>query len=161
LIVSLIVAMDEQGGIGLQGRVPWHLATDLKHFKALTMGHHLVVGRKTFVSIGRPLPGRHMIVVTRNPDFQAESCLVAHSLEAALDLARGRGESEAFIGGGAEIYAQALPLADQIYLTQVHTVVQADTFFPDFDRSAWGRQMLFAQQADEKNGFDFEGWLLK
>ena len=127
MIVSLIAALDEAGGIGKDGGLPWRLSADLRRFKALTMGHHLIVGRKTYVSIGRPLPGRTLIVLTRDPTFAAPGCLLAASLEQALALAGRRGESEAFIGGGGEIFAQAMPLAGRLYLTHVHTLAACDT----------------------------------
>ncbi|HWQ31842.1 MAG TPA: dihydrofolate reductase [Blastocatellia bacterium] len=153
MIVSLIVAMDERRGIGFEGRLPWRLSADLKRFKALTMGHHLIAGRKTYESIGRPLPGRTMIIVTRDPDYQAEGCLIAHSVDEALALARARGETEAFIIGGAEIYAQTLERADRLYLTQVHAITDADVFFPAFDESAWREQEVSPHEAGEKNQY--------
>src|SRR5262249_25770754 len=100
--------MDERGGIGKDNRLPWRLSADLQRFKRLTMGHHLVVGRKTFQSIGRALPGRRMIVVTRNPSFSADGCSIVTSVEEALELARGAGENETFVAGGAEVYRSAL-----------------------------------------------------
>ena len=109
MIRSIIVAMDERGGIGLNNRVPWHIPADLRRFKALTMGHHLIVGRKTYESIGRVLPGRTMIIVSRSKDYRAEGCWVVSSLQGALRLAEEGGETEVFIGGGGMIYAQALP----------------------------------------------------
>src|ERR1041384_6972267 len=109
--------MDERRGIGKQGRLPWRLSADLKRFRELTMGHHIVVGRKTFESIGRPLPGRQMIVVPRGRGLRAEGCLICHSPEEAIRLAAARGESEVFVCGGAEIYAQSLARADRLYLT--------------------------------------------
>ncbi len=130
MIVSLIVAMEQSGGIGKQGQIPWRLPDDLKLFKQITMGHHLVVGRVTYESIGRALPGRHMLVVTRQPDYPAPGCVVVHSLEEALAVARHAGEEEVFIGGGAQIYQQALPLALRLYLTRVHAKVASDAFFP-------------------------------
>lgn len=153
MIVSLIVAMDERRGIGFEGRLPWRLSADLKRFKALTMGHHLIAGRKTYESIGKPLPGRTMIVITRDPDYQAEGCLIAHSVDEALALARARGETEAFIIGGAEIYAQTLERADRLYLTQVHAITDADVFFPAFDESAWREQEVSSHEAGEKNQY--------
>ena len=137
MIISLIVAMDQQGGIGYQNRIPWHIPADLKRFKALTMEHHLIIGRKTYESIGRALPGRTMIVITRSKNYHAEGCLVVSSLSQALRLAEERGETEAFIGGGGTIYAQALPYADRIYLTRVHIQVEADVFFPAWDENDW------------------------
>ena len=137
MIISLIVAMDENRGIGLKGGLPWHLSTDLKRFKSLTMGHHVLMGRKTYESIGRPLPGRQMLVVTRNPDYRAEGCQVIRSIEEGLDVARYQGESELFIIGGREIFEQALPYAMRIYLTQVLAVVDVDTFFPEINLDDW------------------------
>jgi dihydrofolate reductase len=137
LIISLIVAMDQQRGIGRLGGLPWHLSTDLKRFKALTMGHHLILGRKTHESIGRPLPGRVCIVLSRAPDYRPDGCQVARSLEQALEMARQAGESEAFVIGGGQIFAQALDVAERIYLTRVHAVTDCDTFFPAFDEGRW------------------------
>ncbi len=149
----MIVAMDANRGIGVGNRLPWRLPADLKRFRELTMGHHLVVGRKTFESIGKPLPGRRMIIVTRDRDYRTEGCLVARSISEALDLAKERGESEVFIGGGAEIYAQTLGLADRIYLTSVDVEVEADAFFPEWDESEWIEQEHELHPADEKNQY--------
>lgn len=135
--IYLIVALDERDGIGHHGRLPWRLATDLRRFKSLTLGHHLVMGRKTWEAIGRPLPGRVMIVVTRKRDYQAPGCYVVHSLQAALDFALSQGEQELFIIGGGELFRLALPIADRIYLTRVHTLVPADVFFPTLDFDEW------------------------
>jgi len=129
--------MDQERGIGKNNRLPWHLPDDLKRFKALTMGHHLIMGRKTFESISRPLPGRTTIVVTRNPEYKAEGCLVAHSIQDALALAEHRGESEVFIAGGGEIFSQAVEYADQIYLTLIHTVTDSPIEFPEFSPDEW------------------------
>lgn len=158
MLISLIVAMDEDRGIGKDGRVPWRLSADLRRFKALTMGHHLIVGRKTWESIGRPLPGRKMVIVTRSLAYQPENCpeiAVVHSLGAALELARQSGEDEAFIGGGGEIYSQALPLADRIYLTTVHTRAGCDVFFPAFDPAGWVEVERLEQGANEGNEFTY------
>ena len=151
MIVSLIFAMDERRGIGIDGHLGWHLSADLKRFKSITMGHHLIMGRKTYDSIGRPLPGRTMIVVTRDREFQAEGCLMAHSLEEALEMARQAGESEAFIIGGGEIFAQALGLAERMYLTQVHAVTEADVFFPAFEEEEWVELQSEEHEADARN----------
>src|SRR6266508_3978896 len=122
--------MDRKRGIGVDNKLPWRLSADLKRFRELTMGHHVIVGRKTFESIGKPLPGRQMIVVTHNSEFKAEGCIIAASVQAALTVAQERGETEVFVIGGAEIYSQTLEIADRLYLTQVHAHVTADTFFP-------------------------------
>jgi dihydrofolate reductase len=147
--------MDEKGGIGIENRLPWHLSSDLKRFKQLTLGHHLIMGRKTYETIGKPLPGRIMIVISHDPQYQAPGCQVAQSLEAALELARKDGETEAFIAGGGEIFTQALPLADRIYLTQVHAVVDADVFFPPLSQDNWEEVESIKQQADEKNDYPY------
>jgi dihydrofolate reductase len=160
VIVSIIAAMDRKRGIGVGNKLPWRLSADLKRFRELTMGHHIIVGRKTFESIGRPLPGRRMIVVTRDRNYKAESCEVAHSVEDATRLARERGESEAFICGGAEIYAQSIEIADRMYLTFVDAEVAADTFFPEFDEQKWDELESVYQPADEKNQFPFTFKLL-
>ncbi|MBL8188049.1 MAG: dihydrofolate reductase [Acidobacteria bacterium] len=160
VIVSIIAAMDNRLGIGIENRLPWRLSADLKRFRELTMGHHIIVGRKTFESIGKPLPGRHMIVVTRDNEFQANGCDVCYSLAEALKLARSRGEHEVFIGGGAQIYEQALALADRMYLTLVDAQIVADTFFPAFDSQDWSERERIAHPADEKNQFPFTFSLL-
>jgi dihydrofolate reductase len=107
----------------------------LKHFKALTMGHHIIMGRKTFDSIGRPLPGRTTVVVSRNAQLEIPGCVVVYSLEAAVTACSG--DDEIFVVGGAELYAQALPLADKLYLTEIQQEVEGDAYFPEFDRRAW------------------------
>ncbi|HMV49084.1 MAG TPA: dihydrofolate reductase [Blastocatellia bacterium] len=155
MIISLLAALDRRRGIGINNQLPWRLSADLKNFRALTLGHHLVVGRKTYESIGKPLPGRQMIVVTRDRDFQVEDCFIRHSIEEAISLARQRGENEVFVCGGAEIYAQTIGLADRLYLTLVDAEVEADTFFPEFDEKDWCEQELVFHPADEKNQFPF------
>jgi dihydrofolate reductase len=135
--ISLIAALDMFGGIGVRGQLPWHLGEDLKRFKSITMGHHLVMGRKTWESIGKPLKGRTLLVITRQPGFMASGCEVVHSLEAAIDIAERRREDELFVIGGGELYRQALPLANRMYLTRVHTGVPADVFFPEYDPAQW------------------------
>jgi len=136
-MISLIVAMAENRGIGFENRLPWRLSADMKRFKSLTMGHHLIVGRKTYESIGRPLPGRRIIVLTRNPEAQFKDVDMAASLEEALGLARSRGDDEIFIGGGAHVFRDAMPIADRIYLTLVHASPEADVFFPEVDLGEW------------------------
>lgn len=155
MIVSLIVAMDRRGGIGRDNQLPWRLSADLKRFRELTLGHHLLVGRKTYESIGRPLPGRQMIVVTRDAGFAAAGCAVVHSLEAGIALARSRDENELFIGGGAQIYAEAMKWANRIYLTAVAAEVVADVFFPTIDWTQWTEAESARHEADEKNDYTF------
>jgi len=153
MIISLLVAMDERGGIGKDNRLPGHLSADLKRFKALTMGHHILMGRKTYESIRRLLPGRVMVIITRSQTYTAEGCVIAHSLQDALEIARQAGETEAFVIGGGQIFAQALSLADRIYLTQVHTVTEADVFFPEFDPRDWIVQDRMEHPADQQNQY--------
>ena len=133
--VSLIVAMAKNRVIGINNTLPWHLPADLKHFRTLTMGHHIVMGRKTFDSIGKPLPGRTSVVVTRNRDLQIGGCTVVHSLEQAI--AACAGDDEIFVVGGAEFYAQALVIADKLYLTEIHKDVTGDAHFPAIDYDEW------------------------
>ncbi|TAK14337.1 MAG: dihydrofolate reductase [Anaerolineae bacterium] len=155
MIVSVIVAVEEGGGIGYRGGIPWKLKDDLKLFKETTMGHHLVVGRKTWESIGRALPGRKMLVVTRQSEYHAEGAEVVGSLSEALTLAQSRGETEVFIGGGAELYAEALPIADRLYYTRVLARVLCDTLFP------WQGEMTLHEverrefPANERNEYPF------
>jgi dihydrofolate reductase len=137
LIVSLIVAIDEKGGIGKDKHIPWHLPSDLRRFRKITMGHHLIVGRKTYETIGKPLPGRMMIIVTHQKNYIATGCLIVNSLDSALQLAAQRQETEVFIIGGGEIFEQAINLADKIYLTTVSANIDADVFFPKLDDLQW------------------------
>ena len=160
MIVSLLVAMDERRGIGRHGRLPWRLSSDLKRFRQLTMGHHLVVGRKTFESIGKPLAGRQMIIVTRDPDYHVAGCFTVHSIGEAIEMARQRGETELFICGGAEIYAATIDLAERLYLTRVHADCDADTFFPEFNADDWLETASASHPADEKNEHPFTFSLL-
>jgi len=134
-IVSLVVAMAGNRAIGMQGRLPWHIPEDLRRFKALTLGHAIVMGRKTYESIGRLLPGRRSVIVTRQADFQVEGALVVHSLDEAI--ARCAGSEEVFVIGGGELYREALPRAQRIYLTRVHLAPAADTFFPELQAGQW------------------------
>lgn len=155
MIISILVAMDERGGIGLGNRLPWHLSADLKRFKELTMGHSIVMGRRTYQSIGRNLPGRVMLVLTHDPGSMPSNVLTAASLPAALDMIKNLGEDEVFIIGGSQVFAQALPLADRIYLTRVHAQVEADVYFPVLDESAWRQSSLASYPPDEKNDHPF------
>lgn len=151
MLISLIAALDRRRGIGKDNQLPWRLPADLKRFRELTTGHHIITGRKTYESIGKPLPGRTTIIITRNRDYKAEGCFIVHSLNEALELARSRGEQEVFVIGGAEIYAQALPLADRLYLTLVDAGVEADAFFPAFEENEWLLAEESCHAPDEKN----------
>lgn len=162
MLISIIVAMDEKGGIGIGDRLPWHLPDDLKYFKNTTMGHHLIMGRRTFESLAQPLPGRVNIVLTRDPAYTAVGdVLVAHSLGEALAQAQRRGEREAFIGGGAAIYRQSLPLAHRLYVTLVHAQTEADVFFPQINPNNWIEQRSSHHPADRNHPFPFTTKLLR
>lgn len=132
--ISLIAAMAANRAIGIDGRLPWRLPADLKRFKALTMGHALIMGRKTHEAIGRPLPGRRTLVVTRQTDYAPPGVEVARSVDEALELA---GDGEVFVGGGEEIFRQTLERAGRIYLTRIEKDFPGDTFFPEIDESIW------------------------
>ncbi len=133
--IAVIAAMAKNRVIGIENRLPWHLPEDLRHFKALTMGHHIVMGRKTFESIGRPLPGRTTVIVTRDPAYRSAGCLVAHSVREAIDACGD--DTEVFFVGGAELYRQALPLAARLYLTEIQAEYEGDASFPAFERAEW------------------------
>ena len=133
--LSIIVAVSENNAIGKDNNLLWHISEDLKHFKEITSGHSVLMGRKTFESLGKKLPNRRNIVITRNPDYTAEGCEMASSLEDAVRLCAG--EEEVFVIGGGEIYRQAMDMASKLYLTVVHKVYEADTFFPVIDSSCW------------------------
>ena len=144
MLISFIVALDQNRGIGHRGQVPWRLSSDLRRFKALTWGHHIIMGRKTHQSIGRALPGRVNLVISRNENYHPEDCILVASLDQALEYARQAGETEAFIIGGAEIFTQAIPLAQRLYLTKVDAILPADVFFPSIKKSEW--KIIFREE---------------
>lgn len=133
--ISIIVAMAKNRTIGVNNTLPWRCPEDLKHFKALTMGNHMIMGRKTYDSIGKPLPGRVTVVVTRDRNLKLEGCLIAHSLSDAIAVCAK--DSQIFIVGGAEIYAQSLEFANTLYITEIQQEVSGDAHFPEFDTSQW------------------------
>ena len=151
--IFLIAAVARNGVIGAHGKLPWHLPEDLQHFKKLTLGHPVVMGRRTWASLGKPLPGRENIVITRQPGFAAPGASIAASLEAAIALCAGEGL--AFVIGGAEIYAAALPLADGLVLTEIDGDYEGDTRFPDWDRKAWRVSQKETHTSKEGVRFDF------
>lgn len=149
--LSIIVAASEDGVIGTGNTLPWRLSGDLQRVKAITMGHHLIMGRKTYESIGRPLPGRTTVIISRNKDLQVPGCLVVPSLDKAIEAAQA--DTEAFIFGGGEIFRAALPVTDRVYFTRVHCKVQGDTHFPALDPDQWTVVQEEHYPADEKNEF--------
>ena len=153
--LSIIVAVADNGIIGSGDGLPWRLSADLKRFKSLTMGHHLLMGRKTFDSIGTALPGRQTVVISRGQPTLPAGVLLANSLEEAVELARSNGDEEAFVAGGAQIYAQALPVADRIFLTRVHARPEGDTLFPTWEESQWREVSREDHGADYRNEYDY------
>lgn len=156
--INVIAAMARNRVIGINNTLPWRLAADLQHFKALTMGHHIVMGRKTYESIGKPLPGRTTVIVTRDANYRAEgclggSCLVATSIDAAI-AACGE-DPEIFFVGGAELYAQILPRADRLYLTEIQAEFDGDAHFPEFECSAWQEAERRINTSPEGLGYHF------
>jgi dihydrofolate reductase len=135
-MLSIIVAVDENNAIGKDNKLLWHLAEDLKHFKSVTNGHPVIMGRKTFESIGKALPGRSNIIISRNPQFAVAGCIVAASLENAIDIASAIDDNQ-FVIGGASVYEEAMRFADTIYLTVVHHKYEADAFFPAISKNEW------------------------
>ncbi|HUP49063.1 MAG TPA: dihydrofolate reductase [Thermoanaerobaculia bacterium] len=156
MTVSIIAILSANDVIGLDNRLPWHMPADLKRFKSLTMGHHVIMGRKTFQSMGKPLPGRITAVVTRDAGFSPEGVAVARSVEEAISKAEAAGDEEIFIAGGAEIFAQTLHRADRMYLTRIHSEFEGDTFFPEFDDVAeWKLVDAEHLESDEKNAWPY------
>jgi dihydrofolate reductase len=155
--VAVIAAMARNRVIGIKNTLPWHLPEDLKHFKALTMGHHIIMGRKTYDSIGRPLPGRTTVIVTRDANYRMADCLVAHSPEEAIALCGD--DPEIFFVGGAELYRQALPLADRLYITEIQAEYAGDAEFPEIDRRLWREASRERQVSQAGLDYDFVTYL--
>lgn len=157
--VSLVVAMSPERVIGRDHDLPWHLPNDLRHFKALTLGKPVIMGRKTYESIGRPLPQRRNVVLSRDPAFAAPGCRVFTDLDDALE--RLAGEPEVMVIGGAAVYALALPRADTIYLTEVHATVAGDTLFPALDPTCWREVSRERHGADERHPYAYSFVILE
>jgi dihydrofolate reductase len=151
--LSLIVAMAKNRVIGADNRIPWHLPNELKLFKSLTMGHHIVMGRRTYESIGRLLPGRTSVIVTRQPEYDVPGAIVVHSLKEALSAAAG--DSETFVIGGAELFRETLPIADRIYLTVVDAEPEGDTLMPAFDARDWQESDSRSFMPDQKHAYGY------
>ncbi len=150
--ISIIAAVSDNGVIGAEGRLPWHLPADLKHFKEVTTNHHIIMGRKTYESIGKALPNRTNIVLTRNEKFKVdEGVLLLNSLDDAINLAKSSGQTECFIIGGESLYTQALPITDRIYMTTVHTEAKGNAHFPTFNVNDWKISEKVDYKSDSKN----------
>lgn len=152
-MITIIAAVANNNALGKDNQLIWHLPADLKRFKTVTSGHHIIMGRKTFESLGKPLPNRTTIIITRNKNYFQEGCIVVNSIEAALKAAES--DSNPYILGGAEIYKQAINLADKLDLTLVHHSFDADAFFPEIDFSVWKESLREDFKADQKNIYDY------
>lgn len=152
-MLTIIAAVAKNNALGKNNDLIWHLPADLKRFKEITLGHHIIMGRKTFESLGKPLPNRTTIIITRNPDYVVPGCIVVNELEEAIEAATE--DENPFILGGAEIYRQAMPFADILDLTLVHETFDADVFFPVIDMSKWAEISRQDFKADEKNKYDY------
>ena len=153
MIISIIAAMANQRVIGINNSLPWHLPADMKWFRNCTMGKPIIMGRATFESIGKPLPGRKNIIVTRNQAYHVDGASVVHSLAQAIEVVRD--EEEAMVIGGANIYSQAFDFADRLYLTEIHSDFEGDSWFPEFDSEAWLTLSREDHQADDQNHYDY------
>jgi dihydrofolate reductase len=157
MIISLIFAADSNHLIGVKNKLPWYLPADLKYFKKITIGNPVIMGRKTYESMGKPLPERRNIIITRNKKFNAEGCEVVGSINEAIDLCKATeaDNPEIFIIGGAEVFKTALPLCCKIYLTHIHHKFEGDTHLPAIDFKKWRLLSLQPHKADEQNKFDY------
>jgi dihydrofolate reductase len=155
MIVSFVVAADENNLIGKDNQLPWHLPADLKFFKNLTTGHCIIMGRKTFESLGRLLPNRTHVVITRQSDYKHEGVIAVNTIEDAIQSCTAKGEEEVFIIGGAEIFKQAMGKADRLYLTRIHHKFEGDTWLPEFKEEEWQLVKKENFGPDEKNAFSY------
>jgi dihydrofolate reductase len=154
-MISFLVAMDRNKVIGRNNELPWHLPEDLKYFKRMTMGHPIAMGRKTHESIGRILPGRENIIITRNTDYKCEGCKVFSSIEDFVRYCNDM-EGEIFVIGGAEIFRETFDYADRLYITCIHEEFEGDTFFPEFDNSHWNLISIEKGIKNQKNPYDYD-----
>jgi dihydrofolate reductase len=163
MTISLIVAAAENNAIGKNNQLLWHLPNDLKFFKNTTWGMPVIMGRKTFEAVNKPLPGRFNIVITRQADWKADGVITAIDLQDALNKAAATNCNEIFVIGGGEIYKQSMEMADKIYMTRVHAALEGDTFFPAIDETQWKIDSLQEFPADEKHAFaySFQAWIRK
>lgn len=159
-MISLIWAMDENRVIGRNNKLPWHLPEDLKFFKRVTMGHPIAMGRKTYESIGKPLPGRENIIITRDSHYKKEGCTVLHSIDELREYADEK-DTEVFVIGGAEIFKDILPFADRLYLTKIYHAFEGDTYFPIFDTGQWELESREPGTRNDKNPYDYEYLIYK
>ena len=159
MIISLIAALSKNRVIGKNNDLPWHLPDDMKYFMQTTKGHHVIMGRKNYDSIPekfRPLPHRTNIVVTHQKDFKAAGCIIVHSVEEGIVLAKKNNEQEAFIIGGAEIYKIGIPFSQRLYLTEIDAIIEGDTFFPEFEKMVWKETSRVHHEADDRHAHAFD-----
>ena len=152
-MITLIAAIGDNNELGKNNDLIWHLPADLKRFKQVTTGHHIIMGRKTYESIGKPLPNRTTIIITRNKDYKVEGCIITDSLEHAIEIAKN--DDNAFVIGGAKIYNKAINLVDELDICEVHRSFDADVFFPKIDKNIWEEIKREAYKSDEKNIYDY------
>lgn len=152
-MITIIAAIGVNNELGKDNDLIWHLPADLKRFKKITTGHHIIMGRKTYESIGKPLPNRTTVIITRNKNYQAEGCLVTQSLESAIEIAKN--DDNAFVIGGAKIYKKAIELVDELDICEVHRTFDADVFFPTIDKNIWEETKREEFKSDEKNIYDY------
>ena len=155
MLISAIVATAKNNVIGKDNEIPWYLPADFAYFKRMTLNHHIIMGRNCYESIGRPLPKRTNIIVTRNPFYIASGCIMVHSIAEGLQIAKQNDETEAFIIGGGEIYKQTMHLLDKIYVTEVDLDTEGDVFFPELKQNDWKLVSEEKHSKDEKNEWDF------
>jgi len=156
MLISIIVAIAENNVIGKDNQLLWYLPNDLKYFKQRTTGHHILMGRKTYESIGKPLPERTSLIITQNEKFKAEGCFVFTDIKKAIEQARANNETELFIIGGAQIYALTLPFVHKLYLTKIHDSFDGDTVFPNINTNQWRQISIQSFEPDEKNKFKYD-----
>lgn len=159
MIISLIAAVSKNRVIGKNNDLPWHLPNDMKYFMQTTKGHHVIMGRKNYDSIPekfRPLPHRTNLVVTRQKGFKAAGCIIVHSIEEGIELAKKNNEHEAFVIGGAEIYKIGLPFSQRLYLTEIDATIEGDTFFPEFEKMSWKETSRVHHEADDRHAHAFD-----
>lgn len=157
--LSIIVAVAKNGVIGINNTLPWHLPEDLKRFRALTMGHHIIMGRKTYDSLGRLLPGRTTVIVTRNTDYKVEGALIAHSLQDAIALCKA--DDEVFLIGGAELYQEGLKLSSKLYITEITLNVEGDAYFPEYSSDEWQESSREAHVSEQGLAFNYVTYVRK
>jgi len=155
MLISAIVAKAKNNVIGKDNDIPWYLPADLKYFKRVTTGHHIIMGRKVYQSIGKPLPKRTNVIVTRNPFFIVSNCFIANSIEEGISIAQENGDDEVMIIGGGEIYKQTMDLWDKLYITEVDAVVAGDIYFPEMDLDQWALVSKEDHQKDSKNQYNY------